>query len=154
MVRQIKDLGKAGAGGEILVPGAVRTLRFEQIFDPLMQAVASGIASGEQTGDGPCGLGRRAPGWREGSGVIAGAGFAPGSVGVLNRAQPLASSQHMRLAVVFAHRSEAAERETSAVDVSHAPAAVPASIRLLRAHQVIHAALDRRMAAVVAISAE
>ena len=47
MVRQIEDPGETGARGEMLVPGANRALRFEQILDPVMQAAAGGVASGK-----------------------------------------------------------------------------------------------------------
>src|SRR6266850_1181078 len=131
MVRQIEDPGKTGAGREILVPGAIRALCFEQIFDPVMQAAARGVASSEQTGDGPRGLGRRALSRREGAVVIARAAFAPATIGVLDGAEPLAGAQHMRLAVVFACRAQSPQREAGAVNVRHAPPAVPAAVRLL-----------------------
>src|SRR5580765_7523698 len=108
MVRQIEDPGKTGASGQILIPGAIRTLLFEEIFDPVMQAAAGGVASGDQAGDSPRGLGRGALGRREGAIVIAGATLAPASIGVLDSAQPLAGAQHMRLAVVLARGTQAA----------------------------------------------
>src|SRR5690242_5778152 len=154
MIRQIEDPRKTCAGGEIFVPRAIRALRFEQILDPMVQAAAGGVAPGEQTGDGPRGLGWRALSRRESAVVITGAAFAPATVGVLDGTQPFAGAQHMRLAVVLARGAQAAQRETSPVDVSHAPPAIPAAVRLLCAHQVIDAAAHRRMAETIAVGAE
>ena len=84
----------------------------------------------------------------EGAAVVAGAAFAPAAVGVLDGAQPFAGAQDVRFAVAFAGRRQAAQRETGAVDVIHAPAAVPASVRFLVLHQIFHAAPHRRMALV------
>src|SRR5437660_7654473 len=125
MVRQIEYARKPGTRGEILIPRALRALCFEQILDSLVQAAAGGVSPGEQTGDGPSGLGWRALGRRESAVVVTGAAFTPATVGVLDGAQPFAGAQHMRLAIVLAGGAQAPQREAGSVDVSHAPAAVP-----------------------------
>src|SRR5579859_2149186 len=140
MVRQVEHPRKTGAGGEIFVPGAIRALRLEQIFDPMMQAPAGGITSGNQTGDSPSGLGWGARRRCERAIIITGAAFTPASIGILDGAQPFAGAQHMRLAIILAGGAQAAQCEAGPVDVRHAPPPVPAAIGLLRAYQIIDAA--------------
>ena len=77
--------------------------------------------------------------------VVTGAAFAPAAIGVLNGAQPLAGPQHVSFAIALAGRPQAAQREEGSVDIIDAPASVPASVRLLRAHQVIDAPAHGRI---------
>src|SRR2546425_4516635 len=140
MVVQVEDFGEAGSGGQLFVPGAVGALRREQVFDTLVYALAGGVAAGQQAEHGPGGLGRSAFGRREHAVVITGATFAPAAIGVLNRSKPFAGAQDMDFAIVLAGVAQPAQGEAGSVNVGHAPAAVPASIRLLRAHQVVDAA--------------
>ena len=53
--------------------------------------------------------------------------------------------------IVLTHRAQAAQREAGAVNVRHAPAAVPASIGKLRADQIIDGAAAGRMIAVESV---
>src|SRR5579859_996705 len=140
MVREIKNFREAGSRGEVLAPGAVRPLRFQQVLDPLMQAETVSVTAGEQPENRPSRLRWRALGRRKDSVVVTGAALAPAAVGILNRAQPLTGAEHVHLAVVFTRGAQPAQREARSVNVRYTPAAIPASVRLLRAHQIIHCA--------------
>src|ERR1039457_2302624 len=125
MVVQVKTPGEASPGGQIIVPASIAALGFEEVFDTMPDAEAGRIAAGDEPQNGPSGLRRRAGPGCEAVLVVALAAFAPTAVGVLDGAQPLASAQDVRLAIVLAGRGESAQREAGAVDVGHAPAAVP-----------------------------
>src|ERR1039458_61743 len=144
MVVQIENPREARPGGEFLIPATVVALGFEQVFDAVLDAEAGRIAARDQPQNSPGGLRRRAGPGGENAPLVALAAFAPAAVGVLNGAQPLASAQNVRLAIVLARRGESTEREAGAVDVGHAPAAVPTAVGLLVLHQPVHAAANGR----------
>src|SRR5260370_16409363 len=121
------------------MPGAVRPLRTEQVFHAFVHALTGAVAAGEQAQHGPGGLRRVAFSGRKHAIVVAGAAFAPSAVGVLNGAQPLSGAQHVDFTIVFTGGAQSAQRETGPVNIGHAPAPVPASIGLLRAHPIIDA---------------
>src|SRR6266571_5023944 len=153
MIVQVEDFGEAGSGGQLFVPGAVGALRTEQVFDTLVYALAGGVAASQQAQHGPGGLRGSGFGRRENAVVITGAAFAPAAIGVLNRSKPFAGAQDMDFAIILAGRAQPAQREAGSVNIGHAPAAVPASIRLLGAHQVVDAAAYGRMRAAETIRA-
>ena len=65
--------------------------------------------------------------------VVAAARLAPAAIGVLHHANPLGGLLHLRLVVIEADCIKSAQHQERAVDVVHAPAAEPASVRLLLA---------------------
>ena len=69
--------------------------------------------------------------------VVAGAAFAPAAIGVLVGAEPFERALNLRFAIVHAGRLQAAQGEERAVKVIDAPAAIPASVRLLGIEQVL-----------------
>src|SRR5665213_4494789 len=93
MILQIKDTGESGARGQILVPAAFAALGFDQVLDALVKAAAGGIATGDQPEHRPSCLRRRAVVRRVGVVVVAGAAFAPATIGVLDGAQPFSGAQ-------------------------------------------------------------
>src|SRR6185436_20428248 len=97
----IENFGEARAGGQVFVPGAITPLRFDQVLDPVEEAAAGGIASRNQSQDGPCGLRRSAGCGGKSSVVVTGTAFTPPAVGILNRSQPLAGAKNVGLAIVF-----------------------------------------------------
>src|SRR5581483_8498957 len=99
-----------------------------------------GIAAGDQAQHGPSGLGGRAVGGSVGPVIVAGAAFAPASIGVLDRAEPLAGSQDIRLTIAFARGLQSPQRQVGPVDVIDAPAAIPASVVFLDAFEERHSA--------------
>src|ERR1017187_9199683 len=131
MVVEVENPREPGPGGQVLIPASVAALGLEQVFDAVPHAEAGGIAAGDQAQDGPGGLRRRAGPGGEDAVDVALAAFAPAAVGVLNGAQPLATAQDMRFAIVLAGRGEPAQREAGAVNVGHAPAAVPTAVGFL-----------------------
>src|ERR1039457_748721 len=139
MVVEIKDLGETGPGSQLFIPASIGALGFQQIFDAVAHAQAVGVAAGNQAHDGPGGLRRCARRGGEGAVVVAGTAFAPAAVGILDGAEPLAGAENVRLAIALARCGQASQRETGAVDVRHAPTAVPASVGLLVPDQPIHA---------------
>ena len=106
-----------------------------------------GVASGDQAQNGPRALRRRARAGRVDAVIVAGAAFAPTAVRVLDGTQPLAAAQDVGFAVALARRRQAPQRETSAIDVRHAPTAVPASIGLLVLDEPLDAAPHRAVIA-------
>src|SRR5450631_2606671 len=131
MVVEVENPREARPGGEFLVPAAVAALGFEQVFDAVLDAEAVRIAACDQSQNSPSGLRRRAGPGGKNAPLVALAAFAPTAVGILNGAQPLAGAQDVRLAIVLARRGESTEREAGAVNVGHAPAAVPTTVGLL-----------------------
>src|ERR1700694_5242254 len=111
MIVQIKYLGESGSGGQLFVPGAIRALGADQVFDAFVYALTGGVAAGKQTEDGPGSLGGSALGGGKHAIVIAGAALAPSAIGVLNGAQPLAGSQDVDFAIVFAGGAQPAQCE-------------------------------------------
>src|ERR1035438_8032918 len=152
MVIQVEDLGETGAGGQFLVPGAFGALRVEQVFDAVLYAQTVVVSAGNETHQGPGGLGRSALGRGKGAVVITGAAFAPTAIGVLDGAQPLAAAQNVGFAIAFPGGCQPPQGEAGAVDVGHAPPSVPASVGLLMTNQPIHSAADRSMVAVYFVS--
>ena len=67
--------------------------------------------------------------------VVAAAGFAPSAVGILHHANPLRRLLNLRLKMIDADGIEAAQHQEGSVEIVHAPAAKPASVRLLLARR-------------------
>src|ERR1035437_7375694 len=130
MVVQVENTREAGACGQFLVPTSVAALGFKQILDAVLYAEAGRVAARDQPQNGPSGLRRRAGPGGEDALVVALAAFAPSAVGVLDGAQPLAGAQDVRFAIVLPRRRESAQGEAGAVNVGHAPTAVPTAVGL------------------------
>src|SRR5947208_8537573 len=111
MIVQVKNLGEAGSRGQFLVPGAVGTLRAEQVFDAFVHALAGRVATREQAQHRPGGLRGSAFGGCKYSVVVAGAALAPAAVRILNRPQPLAGAQDMDFPVVLAGGAQPTQSE-------------------------------------------
>src|ERR1039457_2202491 len=127
VIVQVEHFRNPRPGGQILPPASILALGSQQVFDAVLDARAGGVASGDQTQNRPRGLRRRARAGREDAVIVAGAAFAPTAIRVLDGTQPLAGAQDVRFAVALPRRRQAPQRETCAVDVRHAPTAVPAS---------------------------
>src|SRR5579871_178700 len=97
VILQVKDARESGAGRKRFVPAAVGALRLNQVLDALLQAVAGGVAAGEQSQDRPRRLRWRARGRDIRVAIVALAAFSPPAVGVLNRPQPFARAQDVSL---------------------------------------------------------
>ncbi len=132
VVLQVEHLREPSARGEFLIPAAVFALMFGQPLDALQQTAGSGVAAGQQPQHAPRGLRWRTRRGRKRVIVVAGAAFAPSAVGVLNGTDPFACAKNMRLAIAFAGRFKSAKSQERPVNVIHAPAAIPASVRFLR----------------------
>ena len=128
-------------------PGAVGALRVAADARCLAHALAGGVAAASRpsTAQAVCDGVLSPPAKR--CCVVAGTALAPAAVGVLDRAQPLAGAEDVRLAIVVPGGTQAAQRQERAVDVVDAPAAVPAAVRLLVRHEIVDAAPDRRVIA-------
>src|SRR5579885_1888341 len=142
VIFQIKDAGKAGSGGQFLIPSAVFALRLDQVLDSFVQAVAGGVAAGDQPADRPGGLRGSRFGGNKRLPIVGSAALAPAAVSVLNRPQPLAGAQNVGLAIVLPGRPQPAQGEAGAINIIDAPAPVPASIGLLRPLQISDSAPD------------
>src|SRR5579863_1894869 len=151
MVVEVEDLGEARASGQLFKPRPVSGLGLNQVFDAMHDARARRVAARHQSHQRPGGLGRRAFGWGIDVIVVTGAAFAPSAIGILNGTQPLVGALDVWLVIVLIHRAQAAQGETGTVDVSDAPAAIPASIRQLRPDQIVDGAVAGAVIAVESV---
>src|SRR5690242_16056170 len=88
------------------------------------------LASCHQTKQSPCRLRGRRDRSRKALVIesVAGGIFTPAAIPILNRDQPRHRLAHRRVLMVDARSIERAERRPGAVDVIHAPSAVPGSL--------------------------
>src|SRR5581483_7453616 len=82
-IGEIKNTRKAGARAVIFVPGTVRPLCPDQVFNSVVQAFAAQIATCQQRQNRPGGLRRSAGVGYKTFLVIAGAAFAPAAIAIL-----------------------------------------------------------------------
>ena len=87
-IGQVKNVGEAGAGGEIFIPGTVGFLAVHQELEAAAKDSGDGVLRGEEREQGPGGLGGRAGRGHEAVAGIAGATFTPATVGILDRDHP------------------------------------------------------------------
>src|SRR5579863_2287019 len=130
----------------LLIPAAVGTLMLHQPFDAVIHAAGGGVAAGQQSQDAPSGLRRSAGSRRKSLVVVAGAAFAPASVGVLNGAEPFAGANNVPFAIAFPGGAQPSQGQEGAIHVIHAPTPVPASVDFLSTLEVFDGSADRRLA--------
>src|SRR5208283_3546360 len=106
-------------------------LRFQQVFDTVLDAQTVIVAAGDEAHECPGGLRRGAFRGSEGAVIVAAAALAPSAIGILYGTKPFTAAQDVGFAIALAGRGQAAEGEAGAVNVSHAPASIPAAIGLL-----------------------
>src|SRR5579871_5612047 len=119
-----------------------------------MQTKAIGITAGNKAYKRPGSLRRSARPRCEHTIIVAGAVFTPAAIGILDRAQPLARTQHMRFAVALPGSRQPAQSEAGAVNIGDSPAAVPASVGFLVLHQPLDAPPHRLMITVEPVSCQ
>lgn len=110
VVLEVVDFWETGSGGGVLGPGAVGVLGFDEVLDAALDTGAMGVAEGEESHEGPGGLGGggRAAAFEDG--VFVGiAAFAPAAVGVLDALEPVAGFDDPRFVHVDLEGAESAE---------------------------------------------
>ncbi len=107
-------------------------------MDTALDAWAVGVAEGEESHEGPGGLGCGGGAAAFEDGVFVGiAAFAPAAIGVLDTFQPVAGFEDPRFVHIDLEGTEAAEGLPGSVDVIDAPAAVPGSVGFLLVTEVL-----------------
>src|SRR5207247_1777311 len=129
VVLQVEHAREARTVPERVVPAAVGLLRAHQIFDAALDDGAAGDAGGEEPQQRPRRLARQ-------RGADAGqlrlrvalTGLAPAPIGILAPAEPAHRALHVLVTRIDTHGAEPAQHRPRAVDVVHAPAAVPRAV--------------------------
>src|SRR5436309_4535591 len=138
MVLQVEDPRKARSVPERVFPRPVLALRPQQIIDAALDGRATRATRGKETKERPRGLTRnRLAHAGELVVVVALAGLAPAAVAVLMALEPAHRALDVLVPGVHADRREPAQHRPRAVDVVHAPAAVPRPVVSLRVAQEI-----------------
>src|SRR4029077_8384103 len=130
VITQIEHTGEARGGISLLFPQAVIALIFGEIRDAASNSRMLHLACRHQTEKRPCGLRGRARRLLVAAIVqlVARSVLAPAAVLILDRSEPLyRPAKHRRLSV-HARGVERAQHRPGAVDVIHAPTAVPAPV--------------------------
>src|SRR6185437_16533842 len=126
MIVEIKDAREAGPGPRELGPSPV-LLRVEQVQDAAADGDALPLACRDEAHERPGGLaGRRGADALFAGMIVAGDALAPAAVAVLPRLEPADGAPDVGRLQVLADGLEAAQHLPGAVEVVHAPAAVPA----------------------------
>src|SRR5262245_42770278 len=142
MVLQVEDTRKARAVPERVFPRAVVALRSQQVIDAAFDGRTARAAGGEQAEERPRRLARnRFAHAGELVVLVALAGLAPAAVAVLVALEPADRALHVLVTGIHADGGEPSEHRPGAVDVIHAPAAVPRSVVSLGMAQEIDRAL-------------
>src|ERR1035441_795559 len=149
VVLEVEDFRKARAGGLVLSPGAVRVLRVNQILDAAPDARAMRIVERAEAHDGPGGLRCSAGSLAFEDWVVVWiAARAPTAILVLDAFQPIPGFGQPRLAHVQIEGAQAPQNLPGAIDVIHAPAAIPRAIFLLvladEAERLLDLRIDRK----------
>src|ERR1035441_8636959 len=112
------------------------------------------VSGGNQAQDRPSGLRRGTRGRFKLLRFVTVATLAPTSVGILYYPEPAGAARDRSGGLRRARGTQAADGEKGAVDVVHAPAAVPASVVLLFGQEILHPTCNGGMGAVEAAAAE
>src|SRR5437867_8144379 len=133
VVLQIEDPGEARPVPERILPRAIGVLRSQQVVDTALDGRAARTPGREEPEQRPRGLARnRLADARELVVVVALARLAPTPVLVLVTLEPANRALDVFVPRVLADRGEATQHGPRAVDVVHAPAAVPWPVVPLR----------------------
>src|SRR5262245_27880385 len=142
MVLQVEDTRKARPVPESVFPRAVVTLRPQEIVDTPLDGRAPRAAGGEEAEERPRGLARdRFAHAGELVVLVALAGLAPPAVAVLMALEPAHRALHVLVTRIDADGGQPAQHRPRAVNVVHAPAAVPRPVVSLGVAQEIDRAL-------------
>src|SRR5580765_8500206 len=144
MVLQVEDPREACPVPERVLPRAVVTLRSQEIVHTALDSRAARSAGREKAQEGPRGLTRnRLAHAGELVVVVALAGLAPAPVAILMALEPADRPLDVFVARIHADGGEPAQHRPRAVDVVHAPPAVPRAVVSLSMAQEIDRALGR-----------
>src|SRR5438874_2600921 len=144
VVLEVEDAREAGAVPERVLPRAIGVLGSQEILDAARHGGAGRAPRREEAEERPGGLARRRfAGAGERVVVVALAGLAPAAVLVLVALEPAHRALHVLVPRVLADGGQAAQHRPGAVDVVHAPAAVPRAVVLLRVAEELDRALGR-----------
>jgi hypothetical protein len=128
MIAEVKDPREARSCVGWVDPGAVAPLLVEEVLDPPASRLTRGSTGRDQAEDRPGGLrrGRLALAFERGV-VVAQAGFAPASVSLLDRFEPVAGSEGGWVVHREVDGLQPLENLPGPINVVDAPAAVPAA---------------------------
>src|SRR6266849_3360683 len=142
VVLQVEDPGEARSIPEGVLPRAVVALRPQKIIDAALDRRAARTAGREEAQQRPRGLTRnRLAHAGKLVVVVALAGLAPPAVPVLVALEPSDRALDVLVTRIHADGGEPAQHRPRAIDVVHAPAAVPRSVVSLRVAEEIDRAL-------------
>src|SRR5439155_2852553 len=155
VVLQVEDPREARPVPQRIRPRAVVALIPQKIVDAPLDRGAARAPGREKPQQRPGGLTRdRLAHAGERVVFVALAGFAPAAVPVLVALEPADRALHVLVSRIDADGGEPAQHRPRAVDVVHAPAAVPGAVRLLRVAEEVDGALGRLEVLAVAERAE
>src|SRR5215467_7907125 len=140
MVTQIEYSGKSGRREVGFRPEPVLILGFGKPGDAARYRRIVRLAGGHKAEQGPRGL-RRCAGGRLIAVIVqlvTGAVLAPSPVGILDAGQPVGGFANAIVIMLDTSGVKRAQHRPGAVDVVHAPAAVPAAVLELGVAQIVN----------------
>src|SRR5215813_5090625 len=134
---------EAGPSKLGLRPASIPVLLVDQVLDASAHGVRVVVARIHEAYQRPPGLRRRADSFAFELGILIGlAAFSPAAVGVLDRPDPINRFANPRFVHITADISQPTKDDAGAIQIVHAPSAVPATLRLLLALQELNCAVD------------
>src|SRR6202011_4789281 len=152
VIHEVEDAREAGSGEIRFIPRSVFLLRAQQVGNASSDRIAAGVVHREQSQDRPGSLRGSTRAHPSGAGiVIRTAGLAPSAIGILHHSQPFGSLLDAGFVKVHADSFQSAQHQCRTIHIIHAPAAEPASVRLLLLADECYGTLARWMALVIAV---